>query len=1526
MSAAFGMTPHDQELIAAAAEAAAAAAAASILEPPSTPVAQDHDDEDEDENVHHDSDDLTDDDEIVSLDGHEMDTNEDGAGPSNAVAGPSTAVAEAVAAARPKEKMRDFNELPQELLIEVLLNLEPSQLAYATRANKRLNTITKDLSFRASYFSRNFDRTEVIFAAMQRPKLATPDLLQKLLDQGAHFSRYLAQMIIKSFTGERHHRVSSSGRLFSSTMSFQAYSLIVAEAAKRYGNEMAIHRVSDDATSLTDLLIMYKRTKRDSDWNSIEELFSKFNFMYYSRHDNNRIDFVHQIAQEPRLAPLATKNGLRVSTTDCDTIMRSVFGDSGKSAEEKAASLSTFIESGLPGLHISKAMAIKAILHQTADVSNRLVDSVARRSTSYRALKVLADSGKLKLNLSREVAELLIKKRFSRSCLPKLPYLNFVLEDFPEIIPLLPRKAALIKFLTHTDYSTESARNKLHDALSDLRPHLTQRLLVDVVANEFMTTAVPLQYARDYLPDDEVDSEVAAYEALRKCFWHPCKGASVLALYDFVDDKECFKQIMLEELRRWRFDLNQLQPDDPDNREAEYRQKRPVSLLAWGYAGAMMDQDTCNDESQYDPFQLRRVGKFTDFPGENTELDSSNDKGKGPALDQGAQSSTGSEGPASNAGQSPRQQQMAVSAALEPELKEEPLPEKNPFLHSNPWSDDNLLYGSTTISHSYHKAYDFSQCYSPLSIPLAEAVLEVFGAQSEAADIMYAHALINGNASIMDLYHSRMYFPSLMHLRLQLHLGRRITEKFQARLEKSPFRKRPYGSIENELRGRTKIESPFWCSSDSISLTAHPGSADQTVDFQTGDDYFGFGDNESDDEEITSWKRQSRSGKAAVKRESGDSPAPSPRKRSTKSRGSSKTMTSCVPSPFVAASSSAAATPASTSTVAAPIALSADAASAGPSTVATPSAVPSVEDAADSPVDAVLAPESGATTVATSEAQAKTSTAADTSTAPADASASPVALTARGRPKRKAAEAVTYFVDEDLSDELVETVDTSKAEQLKIEALTGVPPVKRGRGRPRKNPGSAKQAPVKAVKAKANRGKKRKADDDADFILLGVVENEVKPVIPLPVFIGPNQLSSMQVLSIWESSTDIPVMWKWATYNRHAKVVAAVDAWVRHIAVLMWAETKKHKARKDKVKADALGRTIPLYRLRVTKTEAHRCLESLQKKLENLAGQMHREMELQRAQFLATIKYADGVASKTARQRQYLVNRVRTQRAEAAERIAAAAAAAANPPAISGEGEIADQGAAPMEVDSGPGVAASAQNTGDISTSSAMDVDGILSNAAGDDVNVTSTTVGAATADTSTASPSKGKGKARAKGKGKEQEAAADGDTSTTSPTRGKGKGKAKAVGKGKGKAPEVQTPAAGFGDDDGHLSDASISSAISLDSAVDERGRSRRKETSKTADELAKDGRSSNLPPCGHAHCGHSHSSSSQLSGIYNAQANHTMLAAAALTAGMMALAEDESDEYGYAMYSDDDGEDGEGNSEDDSDDDSAGYFGAYY
>jgi len=57
----------------------------------------------------------------------------------------------------------------------------------------------------------------------------------------------------------------------------------------------------------------------------------------------------------------------------------------------------------------------------------------------------------------------------------------------------------VIKFLTHPDYSTDSARQKLHESLSAVRPHMTQSLIVDLVANEFMVNTVPLQYARDFL-------------------------------------------------------------------------------------------------------------------------------------------------------------------------------------------------------------------------------------------------------------------------------------------------------------------------------------------------------------------------------------------------------------------------------------------------------------------------------------------------------------------------------------------------------------------------------------------------------------------------------------------------------------------------------------------------------------------------------------------------------------------------------------------------------------------------------------------------------------------------------------------------------------------------------------------------------------------------------------------------------------------------------------------------------------------
>ncbi|KAE8178970.1 hypothetical protein CF336_g9785, partial [Tilletia laevis] len=314
----------------------------------------------------------------------------------------------------------------------------------------------------------------------------------------------------------------------------------------------------------------------------------------------------------------------------------------------------------------------------------------------------------------------------------------------------------------------------------------------------------------------------------------------------------------------------------------------------------------------------------------------------------------------------------------ESELKEEPLPDKNPFLSSNPWADDNLLYGNMTCAHSYHRAYDFAQCFSPLSIPLAEAVLEVFGAHSEAADIMYGHALLNGNGAIMDLYHSRMFYPSLMHLRLLLHVGRRLPDRFQSRLERAPFRKRPYGSIENEVRGRTKLESPFWCSTDKLPLTARPGSADATVNLERGDDYFGFGENESDDEELISWRRHTR-GKHGVKKEGAESPGPSPRKRSSRTP---RTGTKQDAAPFHAPLSATVTAPASVptptpahattigdpATAPAPVATPAPATTIGDlagavfaqsasiSTIAPPASAPCV--AATAPVTAVATPAS----------------------------------------------------------------------------------------------------------------------------------------------------------------------------------------------------------------------------------------------------------------------------------------------------------------------------------------------------------------------------------------------------------------------------------------------------------------------------------------------------------------------------------------------------------------------------------------
>jgi len=175
-----------------------------------------------------------DDDEIVTLDDFGAQGAGSGEGAANAGAALNVGLATAAAAAAAaREPLKDMNDLPEELLIQILLNVEPMHLTVLSRTSKRLNRITKDLSFRVTYFCRRFDRTEVLYSALLRPKLASQDLLQRLLDNGAHFSRYLAQIVVKSYNSDRHHRHSSGSRYFSANMPFQTYSFVVAEAAKR---------------------------------------------------------------------------------------------------------------------------------------------------------------------------------------------------------------------------------------------------------------------------------------------------------------------------------------------------------------------------------------------------------------------------------------------------------------------------------------------------------------------------------------------------------------------------------------------------------------------------------------------------------------------------------------------------------------------------------------------------------------------------------------------------------------------------------------------------------------------------------------------------------------------------------------------------------------------------------------------------------------------------------------------------------------------------------------------------------------------------------------------------------------------------------------------------------------------------------------------------------------------------------------------------------------------------------------------
>lgn len=91
------------------------------------------------------------------------------------------------------EVMDLLSPLPDEILLQVWMHV--SNPVPLSRTSKRFQALSKSTLWRAKWFLKQYQRYQVIYEAIARPKLCTSVLVEQLLRLGAPLSRSLVQLL-----------------------------------------------------------------------------------------------------------------------------------------------------------------------------------------------------------------------------------------------------------------------------------------------------------------------------------------------------------------------------------------------------------------------------------------------------------------------------------------------------------------------------------------------------------------------------------------------------------------------------------------------------------------------------------------------------------------------------------------------------------------------------------------------------------------------------------------------------------------------------------------------------------------------------------------------------------------------------------------------------------------------------------------------------------------------------------------------------------------------------------------------------------------------------------------------------------------------------------------------------------------------------------------------------------------------------------------------------------------------------------
>ncbi|CUA72516.1 Transcriptional activator protein DAL81 [Rhizoctonia solani] len=695
-----------------------------------------------------------------------------------------------------------FSHLSDDVLLLIFIQLD-DPLALS-QTSKRFNRISKESYTRALYFITRYGHQHAMYWALGRGKLVDKQMLDIMVNNGAHVSRYLIQCAIQYRGHSAPH--SFIKKHWSHSLSFESFVHLLGIAVDRMGYQDLDWAKNLDDGSVFRQWLMDKKSlggRTRVEWDVIQEMFEKYGFIPFCPKDPLVLDFPLALSYEPRLLPLAVKNGLRLDVKYRDFIFRKVFEKPTVPREGRDETIIKMVEDLQrldPIMFVSKTVAAEVCME--ANINEQ----------GYMALKKLDAARKLPYSLSTLVSALIKLFRNTRSVtfskiisLIQSLHSNYPNPTDPKIRHVLLLTVFCSPMATRADWSEEmlpQILEKLVDLgltqppvqdgmpehskprsldLKGIPKALSREELVNVLLSPFVENERPcIAYARS---KSGMGLEEWAITQLKgdvavDCLPISSKGKLLKRL---CEDKIIERRVV-EAMKSHAIHLEDLpEPFSPEC--ATYRAKLGASLPMIGsemYAFPLwtqsMEEDQIELQSDVESESHKSIAGTLGEDPQTSIFTSSN-------YDLGTIS------------------QDTLSARLDRE-------ESGTRWHRRRWW--------THSGHQISAEIEAKLPYPAAPRHVADHILEHFKSHHRATAIMMTHSLINGNVHTLGSYIDENVPVTLFHIKVLARLGRQPSWKFWSKLDKQKF----YFSEEDYLP--REIIKPPSCGKMSINTLCNP--------------------------------------------------------------------------------------------------------------------------------------------------------------------------------------------------------------------------------------------------------------------------------------------------------------------------------------------------------------------------------------------------------------------------------------------------------------------------------------------------------------------------------------------------------------------------------------------------------------------------------------------------------------------------------------------------------------------------------